>query len=137
MGQAQAIFYNLYCAAGITSCGRGSISASITFFESFLENNVKFGSLNEIITFIDNIRNETRTDTDKYFRQIDVSECFRKIIMNCGYLWLPTENEMQIVWNILCNCSQQDINRIYYKNNLFEFCDNEFIQNMLRTCFVV
>ena len=132
MGQAQAIFYNLYCAAGITSCGRGSISASITFFESFLENNVKFGSLNEIITFIDNVRNESRTNTDKYFRQIDVSECFRKIIMNCGYFWLPTENEMQIIWNILCNCSQQDINRIYYKNNLFEFCNNEFIQNMLK-----
>lgn len=131
MGQAQAIFYNLYCAAGITAAGRGSISASIMFFESFLENNVKFGSLNEIITFIDNVKQEKRTDTDKYFRQISVVECFRKIIMSCGYLWLPTENEMQIVWNILCNSSQQDLNRLYYKNNLYEFCDNEYIQNIL------
>lgn len=131
MAQAQSIFYNIYCAGSITAAGRGSISASIMFFESFMANNVRFASLDEIIVFIDNIRSETRTPNDHIFRQITLEECFTKIILTCGYKWLPTEREFTIVWDILSRCSQQDLNRIYYKNNLYEFCDNPYIQNLL------
>ena len=135
MAQAQSIFYNIYCASSITAAARGSISASIMFFESFLADNVKFGSLDEVIVFIDNVRSEYRSNTDHLFRQISLEECFSKIILSCGYRWLPTERDFMIIWNILSRCSQQDLNRLYYKNNLYEFCDNTIIQNLLLTIF--
>ena len=53
LGNAQAMFYNIFVAESITTTGRELISTATMFFESFLANNVKFASLEEVIWFID------------------------------------------------------------------------------------
>ena len=133
LGQPNSIFYNIYCAASITAAGKGCISASIMFFEAFLSNNVKFGSLNEVVLYIDNIRREAplRTDTDHLFRQVQREEVYLQILSTCGYYWLPDEEEQKIIWGIIDKLPQQDLNRVYYKNNLYEFCDNKVIQDII------
>lgn len=135
LGNYASIFYNIYTATAVTASGKGCISASICMFESLLANNVKFGSLNEVITFIDNIRQEKENrkfSDDKVLDEpISIESCFSQLIFTCGYRWLPTEDEMTIIWNILCNLDQEDINRIYYKNNLYEFCSNSSISNQI------
>ena len=102
-------------------------------FESLLANNVKFGSLNEIITFIDNIHLEHRNynDCDVLDRDITLEETFIKIIETTGYNWIPTKEDANIIWQILTRLSQEDLNRIYYKNNMYEFCNNSLISNIL------
>ena len=52
------LFYNLYSASSTTTQGRSCNSAAALFCESFLNNNVPFGSLNELIEFIHNVLNE-------------------------------------------------------------------------------
>ena len=52
MGNASSVLYNLYVSASITAQGRAVISTATMFFESFLANNVKFGSLEEVLHFI-------------------------------------------------------------------------------------
>lgn len=123
-------------AEAITTQGRSYISCSITLFEAFLANNVKFNSLNEIIIFIDNIINEKpeRKFDDKQILDRDITreEVFFRLLSNADpTVWIPTEKEMQLVWERLQTVYQEDLNRIFYKNNLFCFCEIPLIMNMI------
>lgn len=134
LGQSTSLIYNIHVASSITAQGRALISSTILLFESFLANSVKFGSLNEVVQFIDNIRNERRQYKDYHVLDNDVSieDCFAKVILSTGFRWVPSEEEMEVIWRMLHNCSQEDINRIYYKNNLYEFMSNSSMVNAIK-----
>lgn len=129
IGAPSSVFYNIFIAESVTTQGQSCTKAAILAFESFLADNVQFGSLNEIVTFIDNVCNEKLTrkykDSDILDGNIDMSEAFFKIMSNCGFGgYYPSEDDMLIVWNIMMQLGQEDINRLFYKNNLYYFMDN-------------
>jgi len=136
-GAPSSVFYNVHVASAITRQGRSSISASIMFFESFLSNNIKFGSLDEVFTFIDHVISESGTrriefaDSIVLDHNISKEECFNKLILSCGYNWIPDTVDMDMIWATICRLNQENINRIYYKNNLFEFFENEMPMKLL------
>lgn len=137
MGQYSCILYNLHVAETTTTQGRSIISSSILFFEAFLSNNVKFGSLNEIITYIDHViqeRSERIYDDSVILdRDITRTECFVKIMRTCGFNdYIPSTHDMEIVWDILLKIPQEDINRLFYKNNLYNFFDNKVLTDSIR-----
>ena len=131
------MFYNLHVAGSITTIGRSLISAATMCFEMFLANNVKFGSLDQVITFIDNICTERPRrkylDAVMLDRNITVEECFTKVIMMCGFQWVPTQDDLDIIWNMINRLDQENINRVYYKNNLYEFMENSCMQKAIIT----
>ena len=135
IGAMSSIYYNLCCAGAVTAAGRGAISASITLFESLLADNVKFSSLNEAMTFIKNICNEKKErkfkDSEILDMDIDTEMCFGKLILECGYHWIPTEKECEILWETVSRLSPEDRNRVFYKNNLYRFCENTKISNII------
>lgn len=139
LGNAASALYNLHVAASIPAQGRSIISSATMFFEGFLSNNVKFGSLEEIVHYITNICSEPRhyDDSTLLDRQISVEECLAKIILTCGdwrkgkIKWIPDFTDIDIIYNILLSCTPTDINRIYYKNNLYEFLNNKSMTNAL------
>lgn len=141
LGNVSCIFYNLHVAASITYEGRSYISAAIMFFEMFLSNNVKFASLNEVITFIDNVRSEApnRHYDDRLIldRNIEPIEVLSQLVLTCGDFrqgkikWIPDQRDLDIIWEQVNNLSQEDLNRIYYKNNLYAFLDNTSITKAL------
>lgn len=137
LGAPTSMLYNIYTAECITRQGRSYISCSIMLFESFLANNVGFNSLNEVIGFIDNVVREKPErmllDSVILDRDITREECFYKLMMTVDYqnVWVPTEKEMCLVWDYLLGISQEDINRIFYKNNLYTFCELPIIQDLL------
>lgn len=136
-GQYSCILYNLHTAESTTTQGRSIISSSILFFEAFLSNNVKFGSLNEIITYIDHVMQEKseRIYDDKIVldENITVAECFVKLMRTCGFNgYIPSQKDMEIVWDILLKISQEDINRLFYKNNLYNFFDNKVLMDSIK-----
>lgn len=129
-------------AASITAQGRSVISTATMFFESFLANNVKFASLEEVLHFIDCVKSERK---DRKFNDsvildfpVSVDMCFAKIIRTCcdwrkGKIkWVPDIEDAKIIYRVLKNSSQEDINRIFYKNNLYAFIDNSVIINAIR-----
>ncbi len=135
IGAPSSIFYNIYCAGGVTSAGRGAISASITMFESMLEDNVQFGSLNEVMTFIDNVCQESSNRIYKDFDVLDeniyLEQVFSKIVLECGYNWIPSQRELELIWESLSRVSQENLNRMFYKNNLYSFCNNKFVSEKI------
>lgn len=130
------LLYNVNIATSITAQGRSLVATAQMFFESFLANNVKFGSLNELMTFINNVKNEKfkrkYKDYNLLDRDITPDECFTKIVMSSGFRWVPNEDEMEIIWTSINNLSQEDINRVYYKNNLYEFMSNSSMIESIR-----
>lgn len=127
------VYYNLHVAASVTTQGRSLVSAAGVFFESFLANNVKFGSIDEVIVFVDNILTEKRTFKDYNIldRDVTVEECFTKLIYTCGFQWIPEVEELQVIYDLIYNLDQTTINRVYYKNNLYEFMSNTSMGNIL------
>ena len=66
-------------------------------------------------------------------KPVDKDLCFYRLIYNCGFAgYIPTNDDMQIVDNILDKLNQEDINRLYYKNNLYAFMENSSMVNGLR-----
>lgn len=129
------IYYNLYAACSVTAQGKSCISAAALFFESFLANNVPFGSMNELVTFMHDVVTEDRhyRDEDVLDENITFEECFFKLMSSAGWDWVPTEEEMETVWNMITNLGQEDINRLFYKNNLYYFIDNSRVKNTILT----
>lgn len=136
LGAPTSMYYNIYIAEAITRQGRSYISCSIMLFESLLANNVKFNSLNEIITFINNVEHEkpNRKLIDSYIldKDITLEECFFKLMSTADMMvWIPTDDEMARVWEYLQGLSQEDINRLYYKNNLYSFIDLPVLTDLI------
>ena len=130
------MYYNIYVAEAITRQGRSYISTSIMLFESLLANNIKFNNLNELITFINNVEHEksNRKLIDSYIldRDITLEECFFKLMNTADMMiWIPTEDEMARVWEYLQGLSQEDLNRLYYKNNLYSFVDLPIMTDLI------
>lgn len=132
-----SLVYNIHVGASILAQSRSQISALSMLFEMFLANNVKFGSLDEIVVYINNIVNErpNREFDDRVIldHNIPPEQVFGHLIMMCGWLWLPDEEDMEIVWRIVNNLPQEDLNRVYYKNNLYEFVNNSSMTKALKT----
>lgn len=136
LGAPTSMYYNIYIAESITRQGRSYISCSIMLFESLLANNIKFNNLNEIITFINNVEHEkpNRRLLDDYIidRDITLEECFYKIMNTADMMiWVPNEDEMARVWEYLRGLDQEDLNRLYYKNNLYSFVDLSVVTDLV------
>lgn len=128
IGAYSSVFYNLYLAEATTTQGQSCTKAMILAFESFLADNVEFRSLNEIVTFIDNVCGEKNTrqykDTEVLDENITMPEAFNKVMRTCGFGYRPSQTDLTIVWNMMMQLGQEDLNRLYYKNNLYSFMDN-------------
>ncbi len=134
MGQYSSLIFNINVASSITAQGRSLISSASLFFESFLANNVQFGSINEVLEFINHVTHEERKykDNDLLDDNISIEDCFAKLVLSCGYrFWYPDQDEMDIIWRVLNNLGTEDINRIYYKNNLYEFMSNSSMKRAI------
>lgn len=141
MGNKACLLYNLYIASSTTTNGRSMISTATMFFESFLSNNVNFGSLEEVLHFIDNVCSEAgrRKYKDNNILDFNVSAdlCFAKIMKTCfdwrkgNIRWVVSEDDARIIYKTVKNLSQEDRNRVFFKNNLYAFIDNTVIKNML------
>lgn len=141
-GQFTSVFYNLHVCTAVTGQGRGCISASITMFEGLLADNMKFGSLTEVLQFIENVVQDQKlpqkfNDWDVLDRNISIEECFLRIMKNCGYnSWVPSDEAVDAIWRTINNLDQRCINVLYYKNNLYKFCSNQRVMNLILNMLV-
>ena len=137
IGLYVSILFDLNIAPAVTSTGRSLISSAILCFEGFLGNNVKFSSLNDILIFIDNVRLEYSSWQYNDYEILPIEgfvsleEAFTKLILNCGYKYIPSYEDMDTVYRILQSCNQIELNRLFYKNNLYCFMDLPIARNLM------
>ena len=134
IGNYSSALYNLYIATGITRTGRALISHAITFFESFFTNNVKFHSINEAITFIDRVSREPSIFPSELVldQPVEIDDVFYKIMDTFDRNYFgDLREEMEIIWDLLLNQSQETLNKLFYKNNALQFCDNSYMKNYI------
>ena len=135
-GNWSSIFYNLYLCTAVTGQGRGCISASITMFEGLLADNMKFETLTEVFTFMNNICNDQKKENMHKFNDYEIldhnvslEQAYLKIVRNCN--WAFNDNARDAIWQYMSNLDQRELNVIYYKNNLYEFCSNSRIIKLI------
>ena len=125
-GQSSSIFYNLYTALSVTGKGQSIISCAATTFEMFLCNNIKFRNSDECLEFIANIVNEeTNINCNDWIdKDITKKELLNRLANQFDNK-VDFINNQDVIKAIILKLTQDEINRIYYKNNLYGFSSNE------------
>ena len=91
------------------------------------------GSMNELVQFIHNVLTEDRIYDSSKIIDIHASleETFFQLISSTGFGWVPSIDEMNIIWEMLSRLGQDDLDRLFYKNNLFHFIDNKEVKKAI------
>lgn len=89
--------------------------------------------MNELVQFIHNVLEEPRTfrNEDIITNHASIDETFFQLMSSTGFGWIPSMEEMNIIWEILSKLNQDDLDRLFYKNNLFNFVDNAPVKQAL------
>lgn len=126
--------YNIFTAGSTTGTAQSLISTTAASFESFMQNNVRFKTLDEFFTFVNNVKNEEysiplgiftmHTDEDDVF--IKIKDTFKEFY-NPQY-----EGTIR---KVIRNCNGEERTKLFYKNNIIEFSKNEVIDKLLLRIF--
>lgn len=132
-GLPSSWFFNIACATATTLRGQTLISTAMCCFENFLADNIKFLNMDEMYIFVNNILKEKplRKKSDiKWVESKSVKDVVDRLIYKFHDDVVYDENK---IIKYIKHLDQEDLNRIYYKCNLYEFFNNsKKARNLLR-----
>ena len=128
--------YNIYTAASTTGTAQSLISTTAMAFEAFLCNAVKYKSLGELVTLVGNIlvKDDKKLSIDD-LKPIRDPEMVYNLWKDHFWEWKPEYES--VVRNLLRHRSVEDLTRLYYVNNLFDFLSNDIFMSRLIRIFDV
>jgi len=133
LGMVASFLYNKYTAPSVTSSGQSLISTTQQAFEAFMTNNVKFNSISECMTFINNIIDEKYHHDTEFLENKSIDDVFVRL-MKMFYDY--NDSYTDVIYNYLWSLSQEELNKIYYKNNIYEFSSLPKIKDILSNIFI-
>lgn len=134
-GEGSSQFYNLYVATAITSTARAVISQSTSNFERLLANNLRFLSISDCMNFMMQVIAESKTFlsvSDWIGDNISRVHLYNRMLgtfLNEDEL---TDKDKLKIKNFIDQLNDEEVTRIYYKNNLYEFCSLPNISCILK-----
>jgi DNA polymerase family B len=117
-GAPTSNFFNIYTATSTTATGQSLISTTEQAFESFLSNSVYFIDLDDCLNFLENIRKEKHSLDDRFLPNVSVEQMINhlsKTFYTYDVQYTP------ILFDYLMGIEQNVLNRMYFKNNIYEF----------------
>ena len=123
-GLPSSWFFNIAVSSATTARGQALISTACNAFEDFLGDNVKFMNMDECLLFINNIVKEKdirKKDDSKWVKNKNINDVFDRLK---GKFFDQSMCEDKILNKILKNLDQENLNRIYYKSNFYNFILN-------------
>ena len=132
LGAPTSQFFNLYTAQSITATGQSLISTTNSTFEYFLSNNNPFFDMNDCLQFISNCLKDEKHLSSDFLEDQSVE----KVVKYLSTLFFNKKDcKEEILYKLISGCTQEDINRIYYKNNLYEFIKLKPIDKIIKYIF--
>lgn len=128
--------YNKYTAAATTGTAQSLISATGISFEAFIGGHVKFKSVDECVTYMNNIMEETYVLPSEgiVYKKITKEMVFARLRDNFESGVYREEHE-SIIMRFLDNTDEFNLVKIYYKNNIFEWAQCPKITGILVDMF--
>lgn len=121
-------FYNLYCAVCTTATGQSMISTAVTCFENFFSDNVKFIDFDDCSQYITNILNEPFNGDMSLVDDKKAHEVFERL--KAKFIEYKPNYDFPL-FNMIINLDQDNLNRLYYKNNLYDFARLPKVKKLL------
>ena len=126
-GQPQSIFFDPYFPSSIMNNGQIIIMTAITTFEKIV-GNFYFDSIDDVLLYVKRIKEQKYTRTINIDKDITKEELFNLIKSK----FENKKFEENILKKLISNLSQDEINKIYYKNNLIEFMKLTEVKKILK-----
>lgn len=124
-GAVVSRFFNLYTASSVTLTGQSLISTTAQAFEAFLANNVLFYDLDNCFEFLENVRKEKYEEKVPGLPNVRLESVFDRLVKT----FYNFEAKWEVpLFNYLMNVPQEDLNKIYFKNNLYEFSKLAYVK---------
>jgi hypothetical protein len=147
LGQKTFQFHDRNSAAGVTGTGVSVITELIQSFEQFLADNWKFECWGDIFEFIE-LSNQ-KMENDQYdicdiegLEKEDIVEAVgKRLVSKLSYIAVDLPNEIEGKVNNphaenatrltdrLCELNLDQLTRLYYRNNLYEFLEESYIMD--------
>lgn len=118
-GMAASAFYNIYTAPSTTKSAQSVISTAETTFEAFLVSNFTFVDINECFFWMKTVIEENHKLDDWVVRK-GVEDTYSRLAPR---VIGATDDDKICLRNYLESLSNEDVTRLYWKNNLIEFTD--------------
>jgi hypothetical protein len=126
--EKNSIFFNENFGPSITYNGVVIITTAVNAFETFMSNNFFFQNFNDVLGYINNIKNQHYGHTDVIDIDIPKNQLLNYLVRK----WRnKTQDEVNKLASIISGLDQHTVNKIYYKNNLYRFFANAKVQEML------
>jgi len=140
-GAPSCIFYNRDVAISVTAKGQSLISNAMCSFEKFLAGNTFYLSVDEAISHIMELLGTLSKDFDitQYINtSISKNDLYNRIISQIyvedeNYQFTPTPQEEYRLRKLINSMSDDQVTKLYYKNNLVQFLrDSRYCRNLIR-----
>lgn len=133
-GARSSRFFNIYTASSTTGTGQSLISTTMLAFEAFLEGNTPFIDIDECFFFMENIRKEKTSLEVDFLPEITGDRLFDRIKT---LFYEYNDRHSDILKQYISNLKQEEITRIYFKNNLYDFSYIPLIRKKIGTILLL
>ncbi|QQO92499.1 DNA polymerase catalytic subunit [Staphylococcus phage Machias] len=123
MIQGNSIFYDPYSGPAITYSGVDIVTTSAIALERFIGSKIFFMNISEIYNYIVRICQEEYKDHDIKINSVPTdNEILKGLLDNVEYNF--SEDEENDLKEFFSNLTQDEKNRVYFKNNLYGLLDH-------------
>ena len=125
-GQPQSIFFDPYFPSAIMYTGQIIIMTSIVTFEK-LTGNFYFDRLGDCLAYIDKIKSQKY----EYNLNLDIIPTKEELFSLLDSKFEGHKYDKRILKRTIDNLTQDEVTKIYYKNNFLKFIENVEIKELL------
>lgn len=130
-GQSSFHFFNPLLGPSVTAQGRQLISSAILGFEGFMGDNIFYETFDEMVTFMKYVVGEEADDDMVVEAKYDITvELVEERLFSKAEFEI-TEYQREYVNIVLESLSETQLQKMWYKNNLFEFLEVDDIKEAI------
>ena len=128
-----SIFYNAFIQNSITTTGQDLISSAIYQVESLIANNEKFENFDDILRFVSEVTKEKYEINSYLDRNITKDELI--VYFQKQSTFNITSAQQKILQLLISKLSDDEINKLFYKNQLPQLLENSFFTKRIIDIF--